>query len=175
MPPTSNDALTPVVLPTETYASLRALARRHLAGERGNHTLQPTALAHEAFLRVSGAKASQPENSAAFLLAAAQAMRSILVDHARRRAALKRGGNSRREAIEPDALPALEVNVDLVALDEALDRLRNLDPELAQVVELRYFGGLGDAEIGVALKCSTRSIRRAWSVARAWLARELDR
>lgn len=161
-------------LSTVVYGSLRALAQRHLAGERRNHTLQPTALAHEAYLRLSAQSDGFPPDSAQFLIAAAGAMRGILVDHARRRAAQKRGGGVHRTSMSEELIEAEPIRVDLLVLDESLDRLRTMDAQLAQVVELRFFGGLGDADIAEVLKCSTRSVRRAWSVARAWLAREMQ-
>ncbi|MEK6644944.1 MAG: ECF-type sigma factor [Planctomycetota bacterium] len=160
-------------LPTRVYATLRAIANKHLAAERANHTLQPTALVHEAFLRVSGRDAANRKDASSLLFAAAGAMRGILVDHARRRAAIKRGGDVRRSEMDVATAPEHASAVDLLALDESLTRLRALDAQLAQVVELRFFGGMSDAEIADALNCSTRSVRRAWSVARAWLAREL--
>lgn len=160
-------------LSTVVYRSLRAMAHRHLSAERRDHTLQPTALAHEAYIRVSHRADGFPADSAQFLMAAAGAMRCILVDHARRRAAQKRGGDIHRTRMSVESIQADHAGVDLLALDESLNRLRDLDAQLAQVVELRYFGGLGDADIADVLKCSTRSVRRAWSVARAWLAREL--
>jgi RNA polymerase sigma factor (TIGR02999 family) len=161
-------------LSTMVYGALRAIAQRHLAGERREHTLQPTALAHEAYLRLSGREEGFPLDSAQFLVAATVAMRSILVDHARRRAAQKRGGGLHRTNASEELFEAEQAKVDVLALHESLERLRELDPQLAHVVELRYFGGLGDADIADVLKCSTRSVRRAWSVARTWLARELQ-
>lgn len=159
---------------TVVYGALKAIAQRQLAGERRDHTLQPTALAHEAYLRISGHDGGFHPDSTQFLLAAAGAMRGILVDHARRRAAQKRGGGLRRANVSDEQLQADQRRVDVLALDESLNRLRDMDSQLAQVVELRFFGGLGDEEIATVLSCSTRSIRRAWSVARAWLARDLE-
>lgn len=160
-------------LGTSIYAALRVVARRHMAQERRDHTLQPTDLAHEAYLRLTSREAAFSPDSADFLMTAASVMRRILVDHARRRLALKRGGAARRVGPVDEAHSADTGVVDPIALDEALGRLRLLDEDLVRVVELRYFGGLTDAEIAAALNCSTRSVRRAWRVARAWLAREL--
>ena len=160
-------------LSTKLYGALRALAQRHLAGERRDHTLQATALAHEAYLRLSARADGFAPDSAQFLLAAAGAMRGILVDHARRHLAQKRGGGMHREHMAEHLISTEQSKVDVLALDESLERLRLMDDQLARVVELRFFGGLCDADIADVLKCSTRSVRRAWSVARAWLAREL--
>ncbi len=163
----------PPLLSTKIYGALRVLAQRHLARERRDHTLQPTALAHEAYLRIRDRNDGHSNDSAQFLIAAASAMRGILVDHARRRAAKKRGSGLDRVNMAVELLQAKDCKVDILALDESLERLREMDSQLASVVELRYFGGLGDADIAEALKCSTRTVRRAWRVAQAWLAHEL--
>lgn len=158
---------------TAIYRSLRAMAQHHLAGERRDHTLQPTALAHEAYLRLHSYRDNLHGDSAQFLITASGIMRGVLVDHARRRAAQKRGGGIHRSGVSEALIQAEQGGVDLLVLDETLNRLRAMDQQLARIVELRYFGGLSDMEIARVLDCSTRSIRRAWSVARAWLAREL--
>lgn len=158
---------------TSVYERLRGIARRHLARERCDHTLQATALVHEAYLRLSAQSQRVSGDSAQLLIAASGVMRVILVDHARRKQSEKRGGEWRRVEstleLSNDGLP----DVDILAVNESLKRLKSLDPQLAGVVELRFFGGLSDSEIAEATKCSTRTVRRAWKVARAWLARDL--
>ncbi|HVR29648.1 MAG TPA: sigma-70 family RNA polymerase sigma factor, partial [Thermoanaerobaculia bacterium] len=156
------------------YGELRRIARAVSARERPDHTLQPTAVVHEAYLRLVGGESPRWENRAHFFGAAAEAMRRILIDHARRKASLKRGGGRRRASLtdlpEPDA--RLE---DLLALDQALDRLEERDPAMAEVVKLRYFAGLSVEETAKALGTSPRSVSRAWTAARSWLRRELGR
>ena len=155
------------------YGELRGLAGRLMASERKEHTLQPTALLHEAWLRLNGADAKY-ENRLHFLRIAARAMRRVLVDHARRKGAEKRGGD--REAVPLDDALALYENdpVDLLALDEALQRLEENDAGLARIVELRYFAGLTLEEAGEALGQSPRQVHRGWTFARGWLRRELE-
>lgn len=159
---------------TVVYGELRRIARALSARERPDHTLQPTAVVHEAYLRLVGEESPRWENRAHFFAAAAEAMRRILIDHARRKASLKRGGGHRRSSLtdlpEPDA--RLE---DLLALDQALDRLEERDPAMAEVVKLRYFAGLSVEETAKALGTSPRSVNRAWTAARSWLRRELGR
>lgn len=159
------------------YAELHALARRHLGGERSGHTLQPTALIHEAFLRLATANAG-PGSAAdrrQFLALAARAMRQVLVDHARRHRAGKRSGGSwRRVTLHQELLSDHGTEVDVVALHGALERLAALDPNLAQIVELRFFGGLGIDETAALLGVSDRTVDRHWRIARGWLARELQ-
>ena len=151
------------------YPELRALADRQLRGERANHTLQPTALVHEAFLRLVEGEGPEWEGRRHFLAVAARAMRRVLVDHARSRNAAKRGGGAARLPLD-DALMLYEDRAtDLLALDEALDRLDGLDNQLGRIVELRFFGGLTNREAGEVLGLSTRSVERGWSTARAWL------
>lgn len=153
----------------ETYAELRALAAAHLRRERRGHTLQPTALAHEAWLRL-GAQLEAPGLEAA----ASKAMREILVDHARRRSAAKRGGGWRRVTLDPAACELPGRELDLLALDEALENLAALDGRQAQVVELRYFGGLSTEETARALGVSARTVEGDWHMARAFLRRALE-
>jgi len=156
------------------YQELRALAQSMMANEPRGHTLQATALVHEAYLRLVGGNEAGWDNRAHFFAAAAKAMRRILVERARRVAGPKRGGGRKRLTLEGvdlhfDADPA-----DILALDEALDRLAIHDERLAKVVNLRYFAGLTEAETARALGMSERTIRRDWTFARAWLYKHLS-
>jgi RNA polymerase sigma factor (TIGR02999 family) len=159
------------------YDELRALAARHLAAERAGHTLQPTALVHEAYLRLAGQQQVDWKNRAYFFGAAATIMRRILVDHARRRVRDKRGGGVTlvplEEAPEPVAAASPGSGIDVAALDEALDRLAALDARQARVVELRYFSGMTVDEIAEVMNLSPGTVKRDWTVARAWLFAEL--
>jgi RNA polymerase sigma-70 factor, ECF subfamily len=159
----------------DVYSELRALAARYLHRERKNHTLQPTALVHEAYLKLVGKTRIDWHGRAHFLAFAAQAMRQILVDHARRHRATKRGGH--RHRIELDDNLVIESNriVDLLALEDALTKLTKLDPRQAQMVELRFFGGLSIAEVAKVLEMSKRSVEREWTMIRAWLRREISK
>ena len=155
------------------YSELRRLADAYMLRERNDHTLQPTALVHEAFLRLAGARDPKFDNRVHFYGAAAQAMRRILVDHARRRHAARRGNNPTRlelDAVEP---AAIDLRFDFVALDEALDRLAEVAPRPAKVVELRYFGGMSIDEVAVFLDIAPVTVKRHWAMARAWLYRAL--
>jgi RNA polymerase sigma factor (TIGR02999 family) len=155
------------------YDELRRLARRHLRRERPDHTLQSAALVHEAYLRLIRQDQPHWQNRAHFFGVAAQLMRHILVDHARNRAAAKRGAGAPRLTLDPEvALPkAREVN--LVALDDALNQLAVLDLQQSRVVELRFFGGLSIEETSVVLGVSPATVKREWATARAWLQREM--
>jgi RNA polymerase sigma factor (TIGR02999 family) len=157
-----------VLLP-RVYEELRHLAARHLRAERQGHTLQPTALVHEAYLRLSGLREMRLHNRAHFYGAAANVMRRVLVDHARRHAAQKRGGAQVALALDDVAAPEVHVDLQLVALDEALAALAEIAPEKARVVELRYFGGLSVEETGEYLGLSAPTVKRYWAFARAWL------
>jgi RNA polymerase sigma factor (TIGR02999 family) len=157
------------------YDELRRLARRYMARERVGKTLQATALVNEAYLRLMKEKVHLWQNRAHFCAIAAGAMREILVERARARAALKRGGSRIRVSIS-DNLPAEEnASIDMLALHEALERLSQLDPPLARIVELRFFGGLTVEEAAEELGISTATIKRAWSMAKAWLKREMEK
>ena len=156
------------------YAELHELARRYMSDERRQHTLQPTALIHEAWLRVQGDEQAPLQNRAQFVGVAARAMRRVLIDHARRRGADKRGGLAQRAPFE-DALELYQrEGPDLLALDEALQRLEAFDAELVKIVELRFFAGLGHDEIAQTLGVSTRTVERGWKTAQAWLRAELE-
>ena len=162
------DELTPLV-----YEELRQQAARYLRKERPGHSLQATALINEAFLRLIDVKDVQWQSRAHFFGIAANLMRRILVDHARRRDAEKRGGTQIRLTFEDAFAIAREPDVDLLAIDEALDRLAAIDEQQARVVELRFFSGLSVEETAAALGVSPKTVKRDWSVARAWLRREI--
>ena len=157
------------------YEELRARAAGYLRRERPGHTLQPTALVHEAYLRLADARGVPWQSRAHFFAIAATLMRRILVDHARKRSASKRGGSGVRLTLDEGlAVTDGTDGVDLVAVDEALDRLATLDAQQAQVVELRFFSGLSVEETAEALGVSPRTVKRDWGVAKAWLHRELS-
>jgi RNA polymerase sigma-70 factor (ECF subfamily) len=151
------------------YDELRQLADRYLSRERRDHTLQPTALVHEAYLRLTGLRDADFQNRVHFYGAAANAMRRILVDHARRRNAAKRGDPANRVDFEVAAEAAVDRRFDLLALDDALRRLAEIAPVPAEVVELRYFGGLSIEEAAEFLGVAPMTVKRHWTFARAWL------
>ena len=159
------------------YDELRRLAASALQHERTDHTLQPTALVHEAYLRLAVEPTARWNNRSHFIAVAARAMRRILVDHARKHNAAKRGSGAVRVAFEESDRMAVSPGdaVDLVALDDALGRLANLDPRQARIVELRYFGGLSIEETATVIGSSIRTVKRDWQMARAWLKREMVR
>jgi len=155
------------------YEELRRLARRHMAGQRRGHTLQTADLVSEAYLKLVNVKGTGWNDRIHFFAVASRAMRSVLVDYARRRGYAKRGGNPVRVSLsEADQIPE-QRTAEVVAVDEALSRLAALDPRKAQIVELRYFGGLSVEETAQLLELSSRTIKREWRWARAWLYREL--
>jgi RNA polymerase sigma factor (TIGR02999 family) len=161
------------------YEELHGRARRQRRGWVGDHTLDTTALLHEAYLKLARRDEPVWESRAHFLAAASRAMRHILVDYARRRCADKRGGGARRltpedvGALKPTAPADVEQAETLLALDRALDRLSEIDERQAKVVEYRFFGGMSVAEAGATLGVSVRTIKRDWAHARAWLRREM--
>jgi len=158
------------------YHELRTLARRDLAAERASHTLQPTALVHEAWMRLFGRDAATGfENRAHFFSAASTAVRRVLADHARKRQAEKRGGSRGRVPLEDVDLGGPVESEDVLELDGALERLASFAPEQARVVEVRFFGGLTTPEAARALGISESTVERHWRVARAWLRGELTR
>lgn len=157
------------------YRELRKLAAHYLRGERPGHTLQATALVHEAYLRLTQLQTIDWQSRTHFFAVAAQIMRRILIDHARAYQAVKRGGP--REAVSfDDALSMCnQQSQQLLALDTALDQLAKNDPRQGRIVELRFFGGLTEEEIGVLLGISPRTVKRDWRVAKAWLYQEVNR
>jgi RNA polymerase sigma factor (TIGR02999 family) len=155
------------------YSELRTLASRYLQRERRDHTLQTTALVNEAYLRLAEQKQVHWKNREQFLGVAAQLMRRILVDYSRAHSASKRGGNAEKVALENAAVFSPEKAADVVAVDEALTKLAQLDPQQARLVELRFFGGLSLEEAAGVLGVSRTTVKRNWNVAKAWLAREL--
>ena len=164
--PSAASQLLPLV-----YDQLRGLAAHKLAHEHPGQTLQPTALVHEAYLRLVGAE-NQPqewEGRGHFFAAAAEAMRRILVENARRKHRQKRGGGRAAQVLEPDLVAAPEVSEDLLALDEALTRLAHVNPRAARLVHLRYFGGLTIQQAAEVLGISSRTADADWAYARAWL------
>lgn len=155
------------------YAELKRVAAAYLRRERPGQTLQPTALVNEAYVRLAG-QHPRFQNRAHFCAIAANAMRQILVERARARNAQKRGGGAARVTLDEGLAPAPGPAIDLSALDEALTRLAALDAQQARIVELRFFGGLSVDETADVLGVSPATVKRHWSVARAWLARELE-
>jgi len=155
------------------YEELRRIADRALGRERPGHTLQATALIHEAYLRLVDQHTPHFQNRAHFFAIASQIVRRILVDHARRRASVKRGGGGTSVLLDMD-VAADAPSVDALALDEVLTRLTHLDAQQARIVELRFFGGLTVEETADVLGISPRTVKRDWSMARAWLRRELS-
>jgi len=165
----ASDELVPLV-----YAELRRQARRALRREGEGHTLQATALVHEAWLRLDGQHDARWESRTQFLAVAAQMMRRVLVDHARTRRALKRGGGEIQVTLGDAAHVISASALDLLELDDALARLAIMDPRKARLVELRYFAGLSIPEAAEAMGVSQATVIREWAVARMWLRRELD-
>jgi RNA polymerase sigma factor (TIGR02999 family) len=153
---------------------LRQLARRYMRRERANHTLQPTALVNEAYLRMIAVNRIDWQNRAHFFAIAARVMRQILVDSARRHRALQRGGTIQRVPLDEGLVPAAAPPPDLVALDDALQRLESEYPRKSRVVELRYFGGMKLEEAAAVLGVSRDTVKRDWHFAKMWLLRELD-
>jgi RNA polymerase sigma-70 factor, ECF subfamily len=156
------------------YQELRSLAAQFFRREPESNTLQPTALVHEAYVKLVDQRDVDWQGRTHFFAVAAQAMRRILVDRARRRRAAKRGGKQNRLLLDGDLLPGPEPNDDLLAVDEALSKLARLDGRQAQLVELRFFGGLSVTEAAEVLGMPKRSAEREWTMVRAWLRRELS-
>jgi RNA polymerase sigma factor (TIGR02999 family) len=165
----SLETLLPIV-----YQELRRLAAGYLGRERPGYTLQPTALVHEAYLRLLKDKPGRWQNRAHFCAIAAHSMRQILIERARARDAQKRGGERHRVTLDEGLLAGGDRSIDLIALDQALERLAALSAEQARLVELRFFGGLTIEETAEAMSISPATVKRHWTVACAWLARELE-
>jgi len=163
------DRLTPLI-----YEELRRLAHHYMRRERPGHTLQTTALVNEAYVRLINRKNIDWQNRDHFFAIAAQLMRTILVDHARRHGYSKRGGGARRISLNEAAVVSQDRTAEVVELDEALTRLAVFDPQQSRIVELRFFGGLTIKQTADVLGLSPATIKREWSTARAWLFRELD-
>jgi len=157
------------------YSELRRIAARQLRRERPNHTLQPTALVHEAYLRLVDVDRLNVRDRTHLLSLAARLMRQVLVDNARRRRALKRGGDPTLVSLSEVSIPTDTAAVDVLALDEALNELSSDDPRLSRLVELKFFAGLTIAEAAHALGVSTATVERDWTIARAWLYERLSR
>ncbi len=157
------------------YDELRRLARHYMARERAAPTLQATALVNEAYLRLMKEREHFWQNRAHFCAIAAHAMREILVERARARAALKRGGSRVRVSFENTPVASEQSSIDILALHESLDHLSSLDPQLARIVELRFFGGLTVEETAGILGTSPATIKRSWSMAKAWLRNEMEK
>lgn len=169
----SGDRDAPARLIPLVYDELRKLAGRYLSRERSDHTLQATALVNEAYLRLVDQTQVSWQNRAHFYGVAANAMRHILVDHARARAADKRGGGAVKLNLEDTNVAIEERAAEIVALDDALKALAKFDERKSKIVELRFFGGLNEEEIAAHLDISTRTVKRDWKMARLWLYREL--
>jgi RNA polymerase sigma factor (TIGR02999 family) len=157
------------------YPELRDMARRCLSRERPDHTIQATALVHEAYVRLVGVRRMKWRDRAHFLAVGARVMRRILVDYARARGCAKREGAVRRADFDEATLVSMEPDAKVSQLDQALHDLAGFDSRKAQVVEMRYFGGLTTAEIAAVLHVSPQSVQRDWSLAKSWLVREMNR
>jgi RNA polymerase sigma-70 factor, ECF subfamily len=165
---TALDRLVPLV-----YAELHRLARAYMRGEQAGHTLQSTALINEAWVRLIDWKNVEWQNRAHFFGVAAQMMRRILVDFARERGAIRHGGAAKQVALEEAVFVSESRGAEIIALDEALHALAEFDERKSKIVEMRFFGGLGVEETAAVLKLSSRTVKREWNLARAWLYREL--
>jgi RNA polymerase sigma-70 factor (ECF subfamily) len=165
----ARDALIPLV-----YDELRRVAKKNLAGQRSDHTLQATALVHEAYLRLVKRKPANWQGRSHFFALAAQMMRQILVDHARMHSAAKRGGGAFALALEDDVAGKPEINLDLIDLDRAMKGLACLDARQSQIVELRFFGGLSIEEAARVVDISPATAKREWATARVWLHHAME-
>ena len=157
------------------YAELKRLAAFHLSRERSDHTLQPTALVHEAYLRLVDQRQVNWKNRAQFLGVATEMMRRILMNHARKRAAVKRGSGAKRISLSLVSESFQQPDIDLISLDDALAELQKLDPRKSRLVELKFFGGMTGEEIAEVMNLSTATVDREWKLARAWLHRTMTR
>jgi RNA polymerase sigma factor (TIGR02999 family) len=164
--PVSRDIGDPSIVISTLYSELRTMARYHLSRERNAHTVQPTALVHEVYLRLANQSTAQQKEQ--FLSLASRVMRQVLIDYARRRRSAKRGDSPCRITLAED-IAIVTPNMELLALDEALGQLQHLDARQARIVEMRVFGGLTVDEIATVLEISARTVKREWMMARAWL------
>lgn len=155
------------------YGELRRIARRYLRREGPGHSLQPTALVHEAYLRLAKMSEVDWQSRSHFFAISATVMRRILIDHARSSGARKRGNSWAAVSIDEAVLPSMERGPEILALDDALNRLAELEPRQSKVVEMRFFAGMSEEEAGAALGISARTVKRDWRIAKAWLYREL--
>ena len=162
------------LLSDAVYAELRGCAARYMGRERRDHTLQPTALVHEAYLRMANQNAADWQSRGHFIALAASMMRRILVDHARAHGADKRGGEWERISVDLAEIADVHDRADLLALDAAIEELSGVDEFQAKLVDLRFFGGLSIEETASALDASPATVKREWALARAWLFRRLD-
>jgi len=156
------------------YDELRALAHHYMRAENPGHTLQTTALVHEAYLRLGGDKEAGWKDKAHYMRVAARVMRHVLIDHARRKRADKKGGKWGREPIDKAAELLEEVSVDLLGVDSALNQLTEIDKQMAQVVELRFFGGLTIEETAEVMEISPATVKREWTLAKAWFKQQIQ-
>lgn len=168
-----DDRALDLLLP-DVYAELHQIARRLMQAQPANHTLQATALVHEAYLKLARSSNLNPENRVHLIAVAARAMRQILMNYADRRAAQKRGGGWQRITLDSGVRPTSDSTLDAVALNEALAELEQLDERQARVVELRFFGGLTNEEVARVLHVSPRTVQLEWRMARLWLRRRLE-
>ncbi|MFH2000340.1 MAG: sigma-70 family RNA polymerase sigma factor [Planctomycetota bacterium] len=165
----AGEALLPIV-----YDELHSMARIYMRGERPDHTLQTTALVHEAYLRLGGTYEEGWESQGHFMRVAAQAMRRILIDHARSKHSLRRGGDRKREPLDEEAMALVEEPpIDFLALDCALKKLADVDPRIVQVIELRFFAGLSVEDTAKVLAISPRTVKYEWRMAKAWLMEKI--
>jgi RNA polymerase sigma factor (TIGR02999 family) len=169
----SDDSAMRALMP-RVYEELRKLARTHLQDYNPGHTLQPTALVNEAYVRLANTPADRIQGRIHFFRLASKVMRQVLIDHARSRNAIKRGGNNHRITLDGGMLADQTPGVDLLALEDALLKLEAMNSKMAQLVELRYFGGLTEQETAETLNISRTQASRIWRAARAWLASELS-
>ena len=174
-PSLESDAATLNRLMPLLYEQLHRLAKRRMVGQHRGHTLSTTDLINEAYLKLAHLKEPEWKNRMHFLSVASRAMRSVLVDYARKRRYAKRGANPLRVSLTAVSLTSEQPGEEVLAIDEALRRLMGLDPRKSQIVELRYFGGLGIEEVAQVVAVSTGTVKREWEKARAWLRRELGR
>lgn len=177
-PPPRPEPVSTQTLLAQLYVQLRAEAQKQMARERANHTLTATALVHEAWLRLAGPREIPFENRPHLYAAAVEAMRHVLLDHAKARGRKKRGGEKRHQPIDLDApldVASDDKIDDFLLVDEAIERLRAKDPRAAEIVRLRILGGLPVAETAALLGISERTVKADWAFARAWLARDLER